>query len=562
MPAVSQRIAEVLAHHVTDVFGVMGNGNAHLLNHLADTGIRYTAVRHEAGTVTAADAYHRTSGRLAVATCTYGPGFTNTLTALAEAVKAETPLLLVTGCEPTSGPRPWDVDQRALSRAVGAPVITVTADDPIAATRHALSRALCERTAVVLEIPYDLPGVPAGDESTAADAPLTAATHPAVDEGALDAAATALAGARRPLILAGRGAWLSGAGDALQRLADRLGAITTSSALGRGQLDARYDLGVAGGFGQDAAMDVAARADVVLAVGAGLNQFTQRFGALIDDRATVLQIDVAEAATAARVDLFVSGDARAATELLLERLGDVEDSGWRTSVAAFGDGSLRLREPGEDAAADGLLDPRSLTRELERILPDDRVMVTDGGHFIGWVNTYFSVRRPDRFAMVGTPFQAIGTGMPSLVGAAAANPDELTVLCTGDGGALMSLADLESAVRSVRRGVIVVYNDAAYGAEVHLYGLAGFDEGPMLIPGAEPAGSADAPAPGVDFAGLARAVGAEGVTVSSLEDLRGVEQRLAEGLDGVLVLDCRVSRSIRAPYQEEVIAQNASLFDR
>lgn len=556
MPVVSERIAHTLAAHVSDVFGVMGNGNAHLLNHLADTDVRYTAVRHEAGTVTAADAYHRTSGRLAVATCTYGPGFTNTLTALAEAVKAQTPLLLVTGAQPTAGPRPWDVDQRALCHAVGAPVITVSADEPIAATRRALTQALAERTAVVLEIPYDLPGAPAAEESIDVAAPLTFPARRSPDDQALGAAAEVLTQAQRPLILAGRGAWLSGAGDALQRVADRLGAITTSSALGRGQLDARYDLGVAGGFGQDAAMEIAGDADVVLAVGAGLNQFTQRFGALFDDEATLIQVDVADAATTGRVDLFVSGDARVASEGLLERLEHAADSGWRDSVAALDDGSLRRREPGDGSAPDGLLDPRSLSRELERMLPDNRVMVTDGGHFIGWVNTYFSVSRPDRFAMVGTPFQAIGTGMPSLVGAAAANPDQLAVLCTGDGGGLMSLADLESAVRSVRRGVIVVYNDAAYGAEVHLYGLAGFDEKPMLIPGTQ------SPSLGVDFAALARAVGAEGVTVSSLADLHSVEEHLAEGLDGVLLLDCRVSRSVRAPYQEEVIAQNASLFER
>ncbi|GAB2519279.1 thiamine pyrophosphate-binding protein [Paramicrobacterium agarici] len=547
MPTVSAHIATTLAAHVTDMFGVMGNGNAYLLDALADTPVSYTAVRHEAGTVAAADAYYRTCGRIAVATSTYGPGFTNTITPLAEAVKAHTPLVLVTGAAPTTGLRPWDVDQAALCRAVGAHVVTVSQDSPVASTRAVLEYALTHRTAVVLEIPYDVGGLEALDGVDTASAPLAVPAPQPPRAHDLDVAARALHAARRPLLLAGRGAFLSGAANTMRDLADRLGALTASSALGRGQFDARYDLGVAGGFGQDNAMQLATTADVVLVIGAGLNQFTMRFGALIGDDATVVQLDVEDAPTSDRVDVFVSGDARTAVEGLNARLADSASSGWRDSVTGFADGTLTTREPGDRAASDGLLDPRSLTKRLNEIIPDDRVMVTDGGHFLGWVNQYFDVASPDRFAMVGTPFQSIGLGLPSLVGSAAARPEEFSVLCTGDGGGLMALADLESAVRTVKRGVIIVYNDAAYGAEIHLYGLAGFDAHPMMISG-------------VDFAGLARSVGADAVTVNTLDDLDVFERWVASGDDGVMLLDCRITQSLRAPYQEEVIAQNSALF--
>lgn len=547
MPTVSAHIATTLAAHVTDMFGVMGNGNAYLLDALAGTPVRYTAVRHEAGTVAAADAYYRTSGRLAVATSTYGPGFTNTITPLAEAVKARTPLLLVTGSAPTTGLRPWDVDQVALCRAVGAHVITVTQGSPVGSTRAALEYALTHRTAVVLEIPYDIGGLEAQDAAEQATAPLAVPPPQPPRAHDLDVAAAALRTARRPLLLAGRGAFLSGTGAALRTLAATLGAVTASSALGRGQFDDRYDLGVAGGFGQQKAMDLAATADVVLVVGAGLNQFTMRFGALFGETARVVQIDIADAPTNDRVDDFVRGDARTAVEGLNARLAGAMSSGWRESVTGFADGSLRVREPGDRAASDGLLDPRSLTRRLNEIIPDDRVMVTDGGHFLGWVNQYFDVTDPDRFAMIGTPFQSIGLGLPSVVGSATARPDAFSVLCTGDGGGLMALADLESAVRAMTRGAIVVYNDAAYGAEIHLYGLAGFDSSPMMIAG-------------VDFSGLARAVGADAVTVNTLDDLDAFERWVASGDDGVMLLDCRITQSLRAPYQDEVIAQNSGLF--
>src|SRR5204862_7754221 len=139
-------LAQVLARHIAHVFGVMGNGDAYFLEALGrDTTATFTAVRHEAGADVAADAYFRASGRLAAATASYGAGFTNTLTALAEAVQAHVPLVLVVGDEPTSGPRPWDVDQIAMASAVGARTYTVGRADAAATTVIAVEHALTYR---------------------------------------------------------------------------------------------------------------------------------------------------------------------------------------------------------------------------------------------------------------------------------------------------------------------------------------------------------------------------------------------------------------------------------
>ena len=135
----------------------MGNGNAYFLDALTcQTDAGFTPVRHEAGAVVAADAFHRASGRLAAATTTYGAGFTNTLTALAEAVQAHVPLVLVVGDEPTSGPRPWGVDQIAMASAVGARTYTVGRTDAAATTVIAVEHALTYRVPTVLAIPYDV----------------------------------------------------------------------------------------------------------------------------------------------------------------------------------------------------------------------------------------------------------------------------------------------------------------------------------------------------------------------------------------------------------------------
>lgn len=548
MPTVSAHVARSLSAHIDHVFGVMGNGNAYFLDALErETAVSFTAVRHEAGGVVAADAYHRASGRLAAATSTYGAGFTNTLTALAEAVQAHVPLILVVGDEPTSGRRPWGVDQIALASAVGARTYTVGRTDAAATTVIAIEHALTYRVPTVLALPYDVAALDAGPIPAAPDPRLPAPLSPRgpfAEQGIRDIAA-ALAGARRPFLLAGRGAWVAGAGEALGALADATGALTASTALGRGIFPwTEFDLGVTGGFGAEGAMDLIREAEVAVVFGASLNQFTMRFGDLFAPGTRVFQIDVAGAATHPHVGGFVRADAAVAARAIVAELAGATPSGWRESVDLAG---ARHYEAGVATAADGRLDPRTVAARIGELLPEDRVVVSDGGHFIGWANMYWPVASPDRMIMVGTAFQSIGLGFPSVPGAALAKPDSTIVLTTGDGGGLMALADLESAVRVAGgRGLAVVWNDAAYSAEVNLYGLKGLAEKPMLIPE-------------VDFAGLAAAVGAEGVVVRSLADLDRLESWAAQDAASrpFLLLDCRVSGSVIAPYQQEIIRVNS-----
>ncbi|GAA5205619.1 thiamine pyrophosphate-binding protein [Microbacterium kyungheense] len=550
MPTVSAHVALTLARHIDHVFGVMGNGNAYFLDALErSTDVHFTAVRHEAGGVVAADAFFRASGRLAAATATYGAGFTNTLTALAEAVQAHVPLVLVVGDEPTSGPRPWDVDQIALASAVGARTYTVGRADAAATTVIAIEHALTYRVPTVLAIPYDVAARDAGPVPEAPEPRLPGPLTPAgpFAAGALDGLVDALASAERPFLLAGRGAWISGASDALGEVADLVGAVTASTALGRGVFPrTEYDLGVTGGFGAEGAMELVRTADVAVVFGASLNQFTMRFGDLFAPGTRVFQVDVAPAATHPHVGGFVRADAGVAAGAVAAALRErgAAPSGWRESVDVA---ALRTYEPGDALAADGRLDPRAVARRIGELLPADRVVVSDGGHFIGWANMYWPVASPDRMMMVGTAFQSIGLGWPSVPGAALAKPDSTVVLTTGDGGGLMALADLETAVRVAGgRGVAVVWNDAAYGAEVHLYGLKGLAEQPMLIPQ-------------VDFAALASGVGAEGVVVRTLDDLQRLASWSAEppASRAFLVLDCRISGEVVAPYQREIIRVNS-----
>ncbi|MFF1883417.1 thiamine pyrophosphate-binding protein [Pseudarthrobacter sp. NPDC058196] len=533
---VSGRVAQVLSSYVSDVFGVMGNGNVYFLDAAEQQGLSFTPVRHEGAAIAAADAYYRTSGRLAAGTTTYGPGYTNALTALAEAVQAQIPVVLVTGDAPTTGARPSDVDQAAIAAGLGAATFTVTRDSAGAITRQAVEYSLTRRTAVVLAIPYDLAALEAADE----DLPEPAAPQVTDDvDGGLGQIARLLAGARRPLILAGRGAHLAGAGPELRELADRLGALTAGTALALNLLNGEGYLGVAGGFGTDTAAGLMGEADVVLVAGASLSPFTMRFGHLIGPGATVVQIDTAVEPTNRRVDLFVQADAKAAASRLLSLLdGEVPVAGWRAEASkrlAAGPG----HDLGSDVTEDGRLDPRALATALNTMLPERRTVVQDGGHFIGWAPMYWNIPRPQDLVMVGTAYQTIGLGLASAVGAARAVEDGRTlVLASGDGGFLMGLPDLESLIGAARSAIVVIYNDAAYGAEIHQYGSQGLTEKPMLIPE-------------VDFSGVARALGASSAVIRTLGDLSALQEWIDAGARGTFVADCRITSTVRAPWLTE-----------
>ncbi|QUL79825.1 thiamine pyrophosphate-binding protein [Brevibacterium sp. SMBL_HHYL_HB1] len=555
MAHTSAHVAHTLTTHITEVFGLMGNGNAYFLDALlTSTSANYTPVRHEAGAVVAADAHFRTSGRIAAATTTYGAGFTNTLTALAEAAQANVPLVLVVGDEPTSGPRPWDVDQIAMASAVGVRTYTVGRVDAAAATVTAIEHALTYRVPVVLAIPYDVATV---DIGTIPEVPGPAGAAPLAPDSefaqvSLDRLAEELSAAKRPLLLAGRGAWLAGATTELGELAAATGALTATTALGRNLFpESEFDLGVAGGFGAPAAMERIRQADVAVVFGASLNQFTMRFGELFHPSTSVWQVDTDDRATNSRVGGFIRSDARLAAGQLVSRLRtcapepDSRGSGpWRETVDTAAD---RAYEAGTEFASDGRLDPRAAAARLGELLPSDRVVVSDGGHFIAWANMFWEPSAPDRMAMVGTAFQSIGLGWHSVAGAARANQDSTIVLTTGDGGGAMALSDLDTAIRSAAgRGIAVVFNDAAYGAEVNLYGLKGLDKTPMLIDE-------------IDFAALGTAAGGQGVVVRTLADLDAVDEWNATPVEDrrFLVLDLRISPDVIAPYQEEVIRVNS-----
>jgi thiamine pyrophosphate-dependent acetolactate synthase large subunit-like protein len=540
---VTQAIGQTLYRLGGDtVFGLMGSGNLAVTNAIVAAGGRFVSARHETGALCMADGYARVSGRLGVASVHQGPGLTNAITGLTEAAKSRTPLILLAADTPAAQLRSnFRIDQVGLVESVGAVAEHVYGPaTAVADVTRAVRRAVVERRAVVLMLPLDVQAASVEVTEPVAWAELSP-VRPGAD--AVAAVAALLARAERPAIIAGRGAVLSGAGPALRRLGESTGAILATSAVANGLFEGDpFAVGISGGFASPTAQRLIGEADVVIAFGASLNVWTSRHGALLSE-ATVIQVDRDEEAIGAHrpVDLGVVGDARETADALVVALtghdqGDALGGGARRSVALAAEvaGGTWRDEPYEPSR--DWLDPRALSIALDDMLPAERIVVVDSGAFMGYPSMYLRV--PDAQGFVfPQAFQCVGLGLGNAIGAAVARPDRLTVAALGDGGLLMALPDLETLGRVKPDMLVVVYNDAAYGAEVHHFRPLGV---PVEL----------AQFPPTDFAALAEAAGCRGLTVRSLEDLEGVREWLADR-DRPLVLDAKVDPDICAEWLEE-----------
>jgi len=531
--AVGQTLSDCGVRHA---FGVVGNGNMSAVTALTDHGVRYLSARHEGGAIAMADAYYRTTGEPAVCTTTFGPGLTNAATGLADAVKQASGVLLLCGDAPSSGARRIDIDQAAFAASLGVPAFRLTDLATVRAdTAAALETARSGPGPVMLSLPVDLMDAPVPEETS----PLVprAGRRPAArpEPARVEVVRRALQEAERPLLLAGLGAWRSGAGKLLADLADRTGALLATTVMASGLFAGNpWCLGVCGNLSGPEVASVVGDADLVVAFGAGLNEWTLHGGSLLGPDTRLVQIGTGARATSDRVDEFIAADASETASALLDSVSGAHSAPdtWRARTTG-----LRPGTPGphEDAGTADRIDPRTLSAALAGLLPAERTLVTDGGHFVGWPWMYWPVPDPSAAVFTGAAFQSIGLGLAGAVGAAVGRSDRTTVAALGDGGALMGLPDLETLVRAAHSALVVVYNDAAYAAEVHRFAPTG-------------AALDSAVFEDCDFAGVARALGAEAVTVRRTEDLAPVRAWRDRGYRGVLLLDCRITREVVGEY--------------
>ncbi|MDP9477716.1 MAG: thiamine pyrophosphate-binding protein [Actinomycetota bacterium] len=534
---------------VDTVFGLLGSGNFDLVHHMAENrGVTFRASRHEAASVGMAAGYALASGRLGIATVHQGPGVTNTLTALTEAVKSRVPLLLIAADTATTAlHQNLDIEQDAVVRSVGAAVQRMRgAKTAVEDVTLAVRRAEVERRPVVISVPIDLqeqdcevsePPVPVGYEISSA--------RPSQE--AVQRIADLLELAQRPLIIGGRGAVLASAGPALKRLGDRVGALFATSAAAKGLFaGSPFDLGISGGFASPLAARLIQEADVILSFGASLNHWMTGHGNLISPEARVVHCDT-EASALGRiqpVSLGVVGDAAETAEALLDELvlRGAEMEGFRTESVLRDLQNFRWEDTFEDESTEDTVDPRSVLIELDRLLPAERTVAVDCGHFMGFPARHLSVPDPSAFVFAEA-FQSVGLGFGTGMGAAVARPERLAVVVIGDGGLLMSLGELDAAIHLGLPLLVVVINDAAYGAEVHHFRPKGV--------------SLDlARFEGTDFAAVATAMGERGLVVRGISDLSSLEEWLANP-EGLMVVDCKVNPQVEGDYLREAFRAEA-----
>jgi thiamine pyrophosphate-dependent acetolactate synthase large subunit-like protein len=523
---------------VTTVFGVVGSGNFHLTNALTAGGARFVPARHECGAAVMADAYARVSGELGVLSVHQGPGLTNALTGITEAAKSRTRLLIL--APKATNPRSnFYIDEAALAAAVGATLVRLdSAASAAVDLARAYHTAVGDRRTVLLTLPLDVQAAPA-PAFTLPPVPPAPATAPASE--AIAALADALASARRPVFLAGRGA--RKAGKAIKHLSERTGALLATSAVCRGLFRGEaFDLDVSGGFATPVAAELIRNADLLVGWGCALNMWTLRHGTLVGDDTTVVQVDLDPDALGAhhRIDLGVAGDAaataRAVHDELDRRAGGPPPAGERPRGYRSAEVAERLAREGrwrdvpyKETSEDDRIDPRTLSVALDVLLPAERTVAVDSGNFMGYPAVYLDVPDADGFVF-SQAFQSVGLGLATAIGAAVARPDRLTVAALGDGGALMGVAELETAVRLGLDLVVVVYDDEAYGAEVHHFGPDGHPLDHVTFPPA-------------DIAEIGRGFGCAGVTVRAPADLEAVAGWLAGPRDRPMVVDAKVTRT-------------------
>jgi len=512
---------------VRQAFGVVGSGNFHVTNALVEAGAGFVAARHENGAATMADAYARMSGTVTVLSVHQGCGLTNAATGITEAAKSRTSLLVL-AAEATSPSSNFHIDQDGLVAAVGAVPRRLTS--PAAAVAEAAAAywtARHERRTVVLSMPLDVQAGEGGDESPPPTPPEPPDVR--VDQAAIGRLVELLVAARRPVFVAGRGA--RDARDALEGLAEQAGALLATSAVANGLFEGSpWSLGISGGFATPLARELMRDADLVVGWGCGLNMWTTSHGALIGPDATVVQVDLeAEALGRQRpIGLGVVGDVRSTADAAAAALPAGADDRYRSpDVAGRIACAGRWRDVAiQDTSTSDRIDPRVLSAALDAILPRQRVVAIDSGNFMGYPSAYLSV--PDELGYCMTQgFQSIGLGLATAIGAGLARPDRLAVAALGDGGALMGASELETVVRIGLPLIAVVYNDAAYGAEVHHFGPDGYDLRTVQFPD-------------TDLAAMARGIGFDAVTVRTLADLDPVAAWIAGDRGRPLLVDAKV----------------------
>ena len=545
---IREGVADALvAEGVEVVFALMGDGNQDLICDLGERcGVRIVHGRHEQGVVGMADGYARFTGKPGVATVTQGPGLTNAGTSLVVANRRHVPVLLLAG-DASLGDlhNPQLFDQKTFAQLMAGNGATVDSARGLAENLARAFEGLRRQRPFVLNLPANVQESDLPEELRYQPYALPA-QGPRADHTLVTVAAQALMGARQPAILAGRGAVVSNAGAVLRELGEELQAPLMTTLLANGLFAGHpLDAGVCGGLGDGRAMRALEHCDLVLAVGAELNQWTTHFGEALAERQLVhIDTDPAAFGVHHRPDVALLGDAAATVEAITEHVRTSQGAHRKPNAELMS--SLDLSQPLDSTPymdTDHSIDPRHVLSELDRLLPANRRVVIGGGHVAQVACQTLHAFSPRNWTCTSIDFGALGQGLSVAIGACFARPDERVTHVTGDGDFMMGLAEFDTAARYSLPLTIVVLNDQSMGQERH-----------NLVRKGIPTSYADYPSP--DFVALASAFGATGYRIDVPEQLDRLPAILAQE-KGVALVDVRINGDYLNPASRD-IAQHLS----
>ncbi|MFD7293776.1 sulfoacetaldehyde acetyltransferase [Streptomyces sp. NPDC059897] len=572
-------VETLVSHGVKDIFGIMGSAFMDAMDIFAPAGIQLIPVVHEQGAGHMADGYARASGRHGVVIGQNGPGISNCVTAVAAAYWAHSPVVIVTPEAGTMGMGLGgfqETNQLPMFEEFTKYQAHVNNPRRMAElTGRAFDRAMSEMGPTQLNIPRDHFY---GDIEAEIPRPSRLDRGPG-GERSLEEAARLLAEAEFPVIISGGGVVMGDAVEQAKALAERLGAPVVNSYQHNDSFPASHPLwcGPLGYQGSKAGMKLLAQADVVVALGTRLGPFgtLPQYGMEYwPKNAKIIQIDADHRmlGLVKKIEVGICGDAGAAAQSLVRRLEGrelvceqtrarrsatirAEKDAWEKEL----DGWIHETDPysldmiAEQDGEDGdWLHPRQVLRELEKALPERVMVSTDIGNINSIAHSYLRFEEPRSF-FAPMSFGNCGYALPTIIGAKLAAPERPAVAYAGDGAWGMSMGEIMTAVRHDIPVTAVVFHNRQWGAEKK--NQVDFYDRRFV------AGELESES----FAGIARAMGADGVIVDRLEDVgpalsKAVAAQMDEGR--TTVIEVMTTRELGDPFRRDALSKPVRHLDK
>ena len=572
-------VETLVANGVTKIFGIMGSAFMDAMDIFAPAGIELIPVVHEQGAAHMADGYARASGEHGVVIGQNGPGISNCVTGIAAAFWAHSPVVMIT---PEAGT--MSIGLGGFQEAHQLPMFQeftkyqghVNNPKRIAEfTARCFDRAMSEIGPTQLNIPRDFFY---GDIDIEIPRPQRLDRGPGGDKS-LNEAATLLATATFPVIVSGGGVIMADGMNECIALAELLGAPVVNSYQHNDSFPASHPLwcGPLGSQGSKAGMTLISKADVVLVVGSRLGPFgtLPQYGMEYwPENAKIIQIDADHKmlGLVKKISVGICGDAKASSIALTERLSKI-DLACHTNKQERATEIARQKEIwekeldewtherddysldmiAEAASEDGeWLHPRQVLRELEKAMPDDVMVSTDIGNINSVAHSYLRFEKPRSF-FAPMSFGNCGYALPTIIGAKAAAPHRPAIAYAGDGAWGMSMAELMTSVRHDIPVTAVVFHNRDWGAEkknqVEFYDRR-FVAAELVSE---------------SWAGIAQAMGAEGIVVDSLDQVgpalkKAVAMQMNEGKTTVIEIMC--TRELGDPFRRDALSKPVRYLEK